>query len=199
MVDLYNNQNPILDIYNVSGKSVTGADIRKALHKILYTDKQGTDIIYRRAQLDNRGLPIKCECTKNNRSQEADKDIECNQCSGLGYYYNDILTKTYMNHSQAYAIYKKFKNLGDSQVEYKTTYFEWDFIKNALDDGDNIPNRFDRIIEVKKDLAGNLISPLTAREIYEILSVEPYRLDSSGRIEYYRVRIISVVDKSFLV
>ena len=76
---------------------------------------------------------------------------------------------------------------------------EWNFIEQNLDDGNNIPNRFDRIIQLQKDLEGNILSPSTTREVYEILSVEPYRLDNNGRIEYYRCRVISVVDKSFLV
>ena len=196
--NFYKRPEDCLDLYGVSDGVSGEVDIRKEVHDILYSSNRGAEVIYRRAQLEN-GAPKRCECTKTSRSQEANKDIPCANCGGMGYYYNDILTRTYINNSQAYSIYKKFKPAGEVQTEYKTSYFEWDFIKNSLDDGDNIPNRFDRIIQLKKDLDGKIISPSTVREVYEILSVDPYRLDNNGRIEYYRVRIISVIDKSFLV
>ena len=197
-MDLYKKPTQILDPYGAKNNITVGVDMRKMLHDILYTDEQGAHVIYRRAKILN-GYPEKCECTKNNRSGEPSKDIACDKCNGMGYYFNDILTRTYINNSQAYSIFKKKKPEGDNQTEYKTSYFEWDFIKNALDDGDNIPNRFDRIIMLKQDLDGKILSPSSEREVFEILSVDPYRLDNTGRIEYYRVRIISVVDKSFLV
>ena len=195
--DLYKKSTPCLTLYG-DDEFIQGVDVRKEIHDLLYTNDRGAEIVYRRTRLED-GVPKRCECTKTSRSQEANKDIPCVNCSGLGYYYSDIVTRTYINHSQAYSIHKKFKPEGESQTEYKTCYLEWDFIKNALDDGDNIPNRFDRIIQLKKDLSGKILSPSSVREIYEILSVEPYRLDNNGRIEYYRCRIISVIDKSFLV
>jgi len=196
--DLYKKNTQCLNIYGGDAGSIQGVDVRKEIHDLLYTDDTGTEVIFRRARIEN-GVPKKCECTKTSRSNEANKDIPCNNCNGLGYYYSDIVVRTYINHSQAYSIHTRFKPEGTHQTEWKTAYFEWDFIKNALDDGDNIPNRFDSIIQIKKDLNGKILSPSSVREIYEILSVEPYRLDSNGRIEYYRIRIISVIDKSFLV
>jgi hypothetical protein len=196
--DLYKKPSKVFDVYGTDSENVSGIDMRKELNDILYTQDQGTHIVYRRVKFEN-GVPKKCECTKANRGHEPDKDIPCESCGGMGYYYNDILTRTYINHSQAYSIHTKHRAEGTSQIEYKTAYLEWDFIKNAIDDGDNIPNRFDRIIQLNKDLSGKILSPSTAREFYEILSVDPYRLDNSGRIEYYRCRIISVIDKSFLV
>lgn len=196
--DLYKKSTKSLGLYSDGQDSVAGIDLRKEMTELLYSDDRGTEVIFRRARIEN-GVPKKCECTKTSRSQEANKDIPCANCNGLGYYYSDIVVRTLINHSQAYSIHKRFKPEGASQTEYKTAYFEWDFIKNALDDGDNIPNRFDSIIQIKKDLSGKILSPSSIREAYEILSVEPYRLDNNGRIEYYRIRIISVIDKSFLV
>lgn len=198
-VDFYNGPKKTLNVYGDRSGSVEGVDFRKEMTELLWTEDRGTEIIFRRTQLDDKGHPKQCECKKNNRSREADKDIQCHMCNGFGYYYTDLVTRTLINHSQAYAIYKKHKREGESQVEYKTCYFEWDFLKNVINDGDNIPNRYDKVIQLRKDLDGEILSPSTVREMYEILSVEPYRLDNNGRIEYYRVRIISVIDKSFLV
>lgn len=197
-IDLYKRGDSCFDLYGDSSTSVDGVDLRKELNDILYKENEGSEVIYRRAKLES-GHPKKCVCTLNNRSREPSKDIACDKCNGMGYYYSDILTRAFINHSQAYSVYKRAKKEGDSQVEYKTSYFEWNFILNTVNDGHNIPTRFDRIIELEKDLAGKIISPTKAREVYEILSVDPYRLDNNGRIEYYRCRIISVIDKSFLV
>jgi hypothetical protein len=197
-IDLFSPGNNSIDVYNSSGNGTTGLDLRAELKTILYTDNQGAHVLFRRAKLEN-GYPKKCICTLNNRSNEPSKDIPCDKCGGMGYYYTDVLTRSYINHSQAYSIYKKNKPEGDYQTEYKTAYFEWDFLLNSIDDGFNIPTRFDRIIELDRDLQGKIMSPSKPREIYEILSVDPYRLDNTGRIEYYRCRIISVIDKSFLV
>lgn len=197
-INPYDKSSKSFDLFQNRVSETVGVDFRQELHDILWVDKLGSDILYRRVQMEN-GHPKRCECRKGHRSEEPSRDIPCENCSGMGFYYNDVMTRTYINHSQAYTIYKKFKADGTTNVEYKTSYFEWDFLKNAIDDGDNIPNRFDRIIQLKKDMTGKILSPSTAREVYEILSVDPYRLDNNGRIEYYRIRIISVIDKSFLV
>lgn len=195
---LYDKSSGGYNPYGNENEVVDGINLRQEMRDLIWDEARGSDVIYRRAKMTN-GQPQKCECTKNNRSHEPDIDIPCDICSGLGYYYEDILTKCYINHSQAYSIYKKGKQPGDSQVEYRTAYFEWDFLKRSINDSHNIPTRFDQIIELEKDLEGKIMSPTIPREIYEILSVDPYRLDNSGRIEYYRCRIISVIDKSFLV
>jgi len=198
MVNFYNNTHASSTFYPNTRAAIGEVDFREEMYDMLYTKKRGADIVYRRAIIEN-GVPKKCECTKHNRSGEADRDIACSLCEGMGYYFKDYIVKSYINHSQAYAIYKKIKSIGESQVEYKTAYFEWNFLHRLTGDETSIPNRFDKIIQLNKDLAGSIASPSTAREMYDILSVEPYRLDNSGRIEYYRIRIISVVDKSFLV
>jgi len=196
--NLYGKPSKSLDLFQNAYKETVGIDMRQELNDILWKNDQGEELIYRRMKMEN-GHPKRCECRKGHRSEEPNRDIPCDNCSGTGFYFTDVITRGFINHSQAYTIYKKFKSDGTANVEYKTSYFEWDFLKEAIDDGDNIPNRFDRIIELKKDLAGKILSPSTPREVYEILSVDPYRLDNNGRIEYYRIRIISVIDKSFLV
>jgi len=195
----YSTNNNYLDLYP-DLDLVHGVDLRVHLYNILYTNNEGTDVLYRRAILEN-GQPKKCPCVLNNRSFEPDRDIRCEHCDGLGYFFNDHPTRTYINNSQAYAIYKRVKKPGDSQVEYKTSYFEWNFLSRFYDttSSEVIPNRFDRVIKLEQDLEGNTESPSKAREIYEILSIDPYRLDNNGRIEYYRFRVISVIDKSFLI
>jgi len=168
------------------------------MKELIRDEERGADILYRRTTMED-GHPKKCECRKKNRSGEPDRDIRCSICQGLGYYFTDHLTRAYVNHSQAYAQYLKIKKQGGARTEYKTVYFEWDFLQKITGDFGDIPHKFDRVIQIQQDLDGNPLSPLNEREVYEILSVDPYRLDSRGRIEYYRLRVISIVDESFLV
>jgi len=197
-VSLYTPQNNIYMPYSANIEKSTEIDLRQEMTKLIHDEKRGSWIIYRRAKMEN-GIPKKCICRTNNRSGEPDIDVACKFCKGQGYYFTDILGKAYINHSQAYAIYEKFKQEGNSKVDYRTMYMEYDFIKKAIPEDRGIPTRFDRIIELELDMEGNIVSPTKPRELYDILSVDPYRLDNTGRIEYYRFRIISIVDKSFLI
>lgn len=171
-------------------------DLRKDLDELL--NKRGELVILRRATMED-GSPRRCECRKNSRSNEPDLDIKCQICNGLGYVSKDFLLKTYFNHSLAYSVYRRDKPAGSAAPEPRTIYFRYDALKEAGESGDFIPNRYDRVLRLEYGLEGNLISPLKLREQYNILSVDPYRLDNNGRMEYYRLRIMSIEDGSFLV
>ena len=67
-------------------------------------------------------------------------------------------------------------------------YFEHNFISEQSGDNLDIPTTYDKIIEVEVDINGVIISPLRTRIKYDIISVDPYRLEEGGRIEYYRIR-----------
>jgi len=198
MLNLYKRPSDTLSLYHTKDSIIGEVDFRAELHDMLYTKDRGADILYRRATLEG-GSPKRCECRKNNRSNEPDRDIRCSICDGLGYYYTDYITRGYFNHSQAYSQYMRVKDVGGSKVEYKTAYFEWNFLSQITGVETDVPNKFDRIIQLKQDLAGDVLSPSSIRKVYEILSVDPYRLDNNGRIEYYRIRVISMIDESFLV
>ena len=55
----------------------------------------------------------------------------------------------------------------------------------------------EEIIIPKFDLEGNISSPLRVEELYNITSVEPYRLDGNGRIEYHKLNLLSKHERSF--
>lgn len=173
-------------------------DLRDQLNAMFVSKKQRTPILYRRAIFDESGKLARCPCTLNNRSNEPDIDIRCSQCEGMGYKFKDYIVYGFINHSQAYAENLRFQKEGAQYQDFKTVYLEWDSLKKQTN-SDLIPNRYDRIIQLEQDLAGAILSPSKIRIMYAIQSVDPYRLDNSGRIEYYRLRITSLLDKSFIV
>jgi len=198
MLNPYDKPKTITSLYETDNSVSGEVDFRADLHEMLWTNKRGEYILFRRAAIEN-GAPKRCECRKDNRSNEPDRDIRCSICDGLGYYYTDYITRAYVNHSSAYSQYVRIKDVGAAKTEYQTIYFEWNFLSQITGNDTDIPNRFDRVYQLKADLAGNLLSPTEIREAYEVLSVDPYRLDNNGRIEYYRFRVTSIVDESFLV
>jgi hypothetical protein len=200
MVDFYKKKNSKQGPYKrVDTRLASEIDLREEMDELLKDNQRGTWYIYRRTRTDAKGNPIKHPYVNETRSGEPPLDVGQIDATDRGYLYDDFMVFGYMNHSQAYSIYKKVEKPGDSNVEYRTLYLEYDTVKEAVGREDLNPTRFDRILRPKKDLSGKVLSPLSIREKYDVLSVDPYRLDSSGRIEYYRLRVISVPDESVLV
>jgi hypothetical protein len=172
-------------------------DLRAELHSILYNENRGTSILYRRMQTENQ-IPKRCICW-NQRTQEPDIDIQCKYCRGTGYFFNDYLVVGFKSHSQGYATNRGYEDPGIKHNLFRTFYFEHDFL--SLQSGNNldIPTTYDKIIEVETDIDGIVSSPLRQLIKYDILSVDSYRLESNGRIEYYRIRSKASPEGSYLI
>lgn len=193
----------MIDFYNPKGKEkkkrLGDIDIRGEVAEMFHKDMTSAWFLFRRARRNENGVPVKHPYTKENRNAEGPVDIGQEDSNDKGYLYDDHIVKGYFNHSQAYAIYERTRKAGDITTEYRTIYFEWNFLDPKGDKQFEIPDKFDRVILVESDMEGNILSPIKTRQKFGILSVDPYRLDSSGRIEYHRVRVIAAPDESFLV
>jgi len=183
----------------LTSSTTKGISLRDELTTLFREEFEGTYYLYRRARLDANNYPIKHPETMTRRSGEPSRDIPVQGQSHSGYVYDDYLVFGYFNHSQAYSIYKRTRAAGDINIEYLTLYMEYDFLSKYTKNPLEVPNRFDNVFEIEKDLEGKIIYPIKAREQYGILSADAYRLDSNGRIEYYRIRLISLSQESFLV
>ena len=195
----------MIDPYSVGKSGVNpygstkrpGIDLRFEIDELLEKEMKATWMLFRRVRMDARGLPTKHPDVFTNRNGEMPRDVLSSGSTNNGNLYDDHIVLGFMNHSQAYSITNRFKPQGESSVDYRTVYFKHDFLSSVSNDPIAIPTNLDKIVRLKQDLEGNLISPSQVIERYDILSVDPYRLDSLGRIEYYRIRVISVVDESF--
>ena len=186
-------------LYNSSFGQSLEVDLRRELQELFNDEARSAVYLYRRIRMDENNKPVRHPYTRTNRSGEGPKDVGAEGSTGTGFLYDDYLVKGFMNHSQAYAITKRVEGPGDSTVELRTMYFPYNFLSKITGNEYDIPTKYDRIARLEQDLEGGVKSPLELREKYDIQSVDPYRLDSNGRIEYYRLRVISVVDDSFLV
>lgn len=174
-------------------------DLREEFEELLKTDARDTWFLYRKIRVDESGNPVKHPDIFDNRSGEMPRDVLSRGSTNNGNMYDDYMVRGYLNHSQAYSITNRFKDAGESKPDYKTFYLDYNFLEAATGVDGFYPSVFDKIIQVRLDKEGNVLSPLKVFKSFDILSVDPYRLDSSGRIEYYRFRLISVIDESFRV
>lgn len=175
-------------------------DLREELDQLFITgEKKAVWLMYRRVRMNDKGLPVKHPDTQLNRNGEIPRDIPSIGSTSNGFLYDDHIVKGFVNHSQAYSITNRYKTTGESMVDYRTVYFQHDFLDKASGKPNQIPHVFDKIIRLNMDQEGNLISPAQGIERFDILSVDPYRLDNYGRVEYHRIRVISVIDESFQV
>jgi len=197
-MDFYRSTNLThLNPYNTPISEYGEIDLRKELHDILWTEKRGMYLIYRKVRF-HHGYPFKCTCW-DAFTQEQDVDTTCDTCKGLGYLFDDYIVRGYRSSTQAFSGSPVMEDEGKKLNLFELFYFEHNFI--SLQSGNNldIPTTYDKIIEVEMDIDGAISSPLKQRIRYDILSTDAYRLDERGRIEYYRMRTKANPLGSYLV
>lgn len=171
--------------------------IREEIKKIFETEGRASYYIYRRARRDENGLPIISPTRMNNRSREVNMDVPTSASETMGYLFDDYMVLGYF--AETYADHEAGRMLpaGDSRHDDKALYLQWDVLSSITDNLFDMPDEIDQIIVPKFDVNGNIGSPLRVEELYNIISVEPYRLDGNGRIEYHKLNLLSEHERSF--
>lgn len=178
--------------FNKSAAAAGEPDIRAEVSKIIQSETRGSLIVYRRVRRDAAGNPILSEAAKGNRSSEAlFKNNE-----GMRFLFDDHLIRGYIGMDMVYHEPGEVKPYGDSRTDNKVVFLEADVLAKLYDDTFEMPDALDKIIIPQYDIEGKLASPLKIREIHDIGSVEPYRLDGTGRVEFFKVNILTKFDKS---
>lgn len=166
--------------------------IREEVSRIIQDETRGSLIVYRRTRRDDQGNPILSNAAKGNRSSEAlFKNNE-----GERFLFDDHLIRGYIALDLVYHEPGKVKQYGDSRTDNKCVFLEADILAKLYDDSFEMPDALDKIFIPKYDIEGKLASPLAIRETYDIGSVEPYRLDGTGRVEFFKVNVMTKFDKS---
>jgi hypothetical protein len=190
-VDFYKkteSRNP----YSYSTNLMAEHDLRHELKVILHDERRGGYFIYRRVRRDENGLPILASSTLTNRSAEA--TFKTNK--GMKYLFDDHLIIGYLSEGTTHHDTGSVKGLGDSRTDKITLFLEYDFLYKITNNLKDMPDPFDIIIVPETDINGKLTSPLKCFTKYDIGSPEAYRLDARGRVEFFRVNLISNMDDS---
>lgn len=182
------NKNP----YSTSDKPFGEPDLRDELATILHKEKRGSYLIYRRVRRDANGYAILAPSTLTNRSGEATFGTN----KGMKYLFDDHLVIGYISEGSTFHDTGVIKAYGDSRTDKNTLFLEWNFLYKITNNLNDMPHTDDKILVPELDINGNLKSPLKCFMRYDLGSPEPYRLDNHGRVEFFKINLISNMDDS---
>ena len=157
-------------------------DLREEFRRFLYgfgnEIPKGQVGILRRMRTDDNGDLVPCACI-DDLTNEADRDTPCPYCAGEGYLWDEewiVYYKMMVASHEGMVRKDKTAKPGISNIPYAFFYVEHDVI----------PTRKDKIVEVVRDVDGNVIRPYQREAVWTISTAESLKSDS-GRIEYHRL------------
>lgn len=139
-------------------------EMREFLHGSTGEIAKGRTGLLRRMRTNSDGEKIKCPC-RDTVTDEPDRDYYCRTCNGVGYLWDERELVYY-------------KDDGSLEIEDETFFYMEYFVK---------PSKDDYIVELIRDVNGNVISQSEREAFYKVIEAEPFRADN-GRIEYWRCR-----------
>ncbi len=140
---------------------------------------KGRTGIIRKMRKDASGDLIRCPC-RDQTTDEPDKDYNCYNCKGHGYFWDEYEIVYYKNSDSFRRIQGKNREVGtyDFYMRYSEDISSNDFL-----------------VTLKLDPDGNVILPLEEDDLFEINSAIGFRGDQ-GRIEFWQVKATEVADWS---
>ena len=139
--------------------------------------------LYRRTKLDSNGRRIRCSCV-DDTTREPDKDPRCPYCLGVGWLWTEVWFEYYKvvtGIEASLTLRDEPEQPGRVNIPRVTFYTKYD-IKPVIING----RTSDRIVEVSRDLEGNVItSPYERTRVYRIGSAIDLRCDN-GRLEFWK-------------
>ena len=196
---MYSSGKQVNNSYSRTAAVIGEPDIRDEIHKIVVTENRGPVFIYRRVRRDEKGLPILSPSRQSNRSREISMDIPSNVSDSMGYLFDDYGMRGYLDLTLPDHYPGRIQGAGDSRNENKVLILEYDCLYKITGSKTDMPDEKDQIIIPKTDIEGVVLSPLQVSEIYYVSTVEAFRLDGNGRIEYYKLNLTSKPEKSYKV
>lgn len=167
-------------------------DLRKELTKILSAEKEGSFFVYRRVRRDSQGHPIIADSSLTNRSAEPTFGTN----KGMKYLFDDYTIRGYLSEGSTFHEPGKVVKYGDSRTDSGMLFVEFDTLYKITGSKLDMPDAYDKIILPEFNIEGELTSPLKVRLRFDIGSVEPYRLSAFGRVEFFKINLLSNFDES---
>lgn len=143
--------------------------------------------VYRRMRTDSAGALVPCSCVDVDTG-EPDRDPPCPFCDGMGYLWDEVWFDYYKivtGIEAALSLREDYEEPGTLNVPRVTFYTKYD-ISPVIIRG----QVFDRIVEVERDVEGNVTRPYRRSRIYRIGSAIDFRADN-GRLEYWKFAVHS--------
>ncbi len=185
MTSFYTSGQKTVNFFTQTTRSSTEHDVRQKVSEII--KEKGSWVIVRRARRDTSGAPILANATLNNRSSEA--LVGTNK--GMRFLFDDRLVQMYISRGQTFHEFGSVESYGDNRTDVVKHFLEYDCISRFEENNYAMLDEHDKIIVPLYDLEGNLKSPLEIREIHDIASCEPYRLDGAGRVEFFEINLMT--------
>ena len=186
-------------IWNRSTSTITSrsfnspveGDMRDEMLKFLYGSSREIPKaqrgLYRKVRLDSNGDKIVCDCV-DSVTREPDKNPPCPLCLGVGYLWDEVWFDYYKivtGIEAALSLREEFIQPGIANIPRITFYTKYDVAPVIINGYCN-----DQIIELARDVEGNLVTPYRRERIYRISSAIDFRSDN-GRLEYWKFNVIS--------
>lgn len=160
-----------------SSTSNSEIDLRAELDELFFGFKSGKrhgyPVVVRHIRLDSNRKPIDCTC-RHETTREP--DLSCSYCFGHGYLADEQWYWTYSMYTSNLASKNIYLPPGQARVDYKIFFFRYD-----------VPIKYgDKIIEMKLDNEGAVITPYVRDVEHKPQTINNYRSDNS-RKEYIAV------------
>jgi hypothetical protein len=135
-------------------------------------------VILRRMRRDSSRNLTACACV-DEVTGEPDKDTFCINCYGEGWYWDEIFLDAYkviIKSDVGNAL--KERVVAPSLANVPIVLFYTDYGETITED--------DKIVELRLNNAGGIVSPYERVAVYRISTIFDFRADN-GRLEYYKV------------
>lgn len=155
-------------------------EIGNTLHGKGSDPGQGQPAIFRRVRRGSNAKPVLCpECRKIG-VQSSRREVDCGRCMGVGYLWDEDWIMVYTwpgtSVSRSRSGYKKYAEPGIIETDIAVWYLEAHIC----------PTLEDKIITVRLDEDGNVVTPYERLYMYDFRTVDEHRLDD-GKLEYWRI------------
>lgn len=163
---------------------VDNVSVEREIHEIF--DSYSRWGLYRKARRDALGHLILCPQCRKIGNQTKSLGHICDKCLGVGYIWDEEWIRYYqwpgVGVARSKASYKEMQSFGMVPTGLAVIYVEMPIR----------PIEEDKILEVRTDKEGTPLEPTQRNVMFDIRSVDDYKLDH-GRYEYYRLTTLKQV------
>lgn len=179
-VRLTSNQIGLFTSSSSGGEVDLRQEMDATLYGSVYEIAKGRPVVLRRMRLTPAGQLIPCACT-DPLTGEPDRDTKCAYCFGERFLWDEVWITAYKMEVSSQEGFARKPQPNEPGVSITPlVFFYMDYTVQ--------PSKYDKIVEMKLDIEGNIVVPITREAIFQIATAEDFRSDN-GRVEYWRCAV----------